>query len=97
MGRLGGVLALALSALEAFARNDHCFLDKVNATAALFLSSLLCASVLLPLAVPRGAMEQFPRGVISSIEQPLVGYTTRTSTRRYTPSPRELEREAQRI
>ena len=30
MGRLGGVLAL--SALEAFARNDHCFLDKVNAT-----------------------------------------------------------------
>ena len=38
-------------------------------------------------------MEQFPRGVISSIEQPLVGYTTRTSTRRYTPSPRELEQE----
>ena len=32
MGRLGGVLALALSALEAFARNDHCFLDKVNET-----------------------------------------------------------------
>ena len=34
MGRrsIGGVLALTLSALEAFARNDHCFLDKVNET-----------------------------------------------------------------
>ena len=34
MGRLGGVLALTLSALKASAapRNDHCFLDKVNET-----------------------------------------------------------------
>ena len=36
MGRrgIGGVLALALSALKASAatRNDHCFLDKVNET-----------------------------------------------------------------
>ena len=46
----------------------------------------------MTLAIPCGAMEAVPRsGIYPQSRSRSLGYTTRTSTRRYTPSPRELD------